>query len=213
MWDEKEKKRLQIDMLLEEWKQNVALYIDQDKRGFQRITIYIVIHAGLLTFYSQVFKEHFFLVCVIAGVGFYLTCLTKKMSNRAHAYIHLRKVQGMLIENKLKELSEAEHKWRTSSGTITTFMRESVAFREHFGAEIPVEWKELKEEIKDLDGSGYVAKPFKKGWKPSMGHLAWLTKMYNGVYLLWALLALFGLWNNQKMMSSLCNAVHALICS
>jgi len=40
------------DLLLEEWKQNVALYIDQDKRGFERIRMFLAVHAGLVVLYG-----------------------------------------------------------------------------------------------------------------------------------------------------------------
>jgi hypothetical protein len=175
-----------IHLLLEEWKKNVDLYIDHDKRMLQRITIFLVIHGGLLTFYSQVYAENFWLTFIIVAIGFDLTVISKKVSRRAHNCILLRSAQGMFIENALKKIIEGEKEipWKSLSGIITTFTRENIFSRVHFNEPIPQEWKPLQEEsVKD----DYVGKIFKKD-KRSMGHLDWLNCVYNAVYTLWVLL-------------------------
>jgi hypothetical protein len=45
-------------LLLEEWKQNVALYIDQDKRGLERVRIFLTVHAGLLALYGFLLHDY-----------------------------------------------------------------------------------------------------------------------------------------------------------
>lgn len=180
--------RDQLACLLDEWKQNVELYIDQDKRGFDRIKMFLLIHAGLLVFFGKLFaetKESPILATsaaiLISALGIGITFFTRRMSNRAHAFILLRKAQGMLIEKKIKEILSfgKEIPWRTSSGIVTTFTREHVAFIETDSEQ----WKPLKNEISEL--GSYASAPFSRGWKPSMGHLAWLNKIYLLIYMLW----------------------------
>ena len=96
------------DRLMEEWKQNVALYIDQDKRGMERTRIFLAIHAGLLTFFTLLWKNlpsewHLPVSSILIVLGFSLTIISQRMAKRAHAFILLRKIQGMLIEKKIKE--------------------------------------------------------------------------------------------------------------
>ena len=190
-----------LHLLVEEWKKNVDLYIDQDKRGLQRITMFILIHAGLLTFYSQIYKEDFLGVLVIAVIGLFLTFITKRVSNRAHACILLRSIQCMLIENKLKKIIESkvgkEVLWQSLSGIITTFTREHMFSRMHFGENIPGKWQPLMDEVKDVLDK-YEANIFDKNWRPSIGHLRWLELIYNTVYILWILLIILSLFKNLQ---------------
>ena len=137
-------------LLLEEWKQNVVLYIDQDKRGFDRIKMFLAMHAGLLVLYSA-FWDHspdglsVFTGWLIASVAVFLTVITRCMSKQAHAFILLRKTQGMLIESKIKDLLMPDAPWRTSEGVITTFTREHVAF---LNDEDAGDWKSLRQETR-----------------------------------------------------------------
>ena len=52
----------QLNILLKEWEKNVDLYIDQDKRGFQRIGMFLAIHAGLLLFFTKILTFGFIVV-------------------------------------------------------------------------------------------------------------------------------------------------------
>ena len=164
--------RQTIEILLEEWKKNVDLYIDQDKRAFSRIGVFVLIHAGLLIFYEKMFVQNSLIPCLVAIIGLYATRITQKMSFRAHAFILLRKLQGMLIENKLKESLEKNNEdWKTESGIITTFTREHVVFRE----ELPEEekkWEPLKTEVEKL--GSFAAKCLSANWNPSIAPLEWL---------------------------------------
>lgn len=180
-------------LLLEEWKQNVALYIDQDKRGLERIKMFLTVHAGLLAAYSLLWKYplHFWSVVapawLIALAGIFLTIITQLMSKRAHAFILLRKLQGMLIEKKIKELIAKGQSWSTSSGIITTFTREHVSFA---GENLKVkEWQPLIDEVKAMGDSGlYDPVTLRGHWKWSMRHLKWLTLLHYALYVFWALL-------------------------
>lgn len=188
----KDKKQIineKIHLLLEEWKKNVDLYIDQDKRGLQRITMFITIHAGLLIFYSQIYAKDFLVTFVIIAIGLYLTFITKKVSKRSHKCILMRSIQGLLIENALKKIIASaegveEISWKSLSGIITTFTRENIFSRIHFDKPVPPEWKSLKDEA---EWDYYTATVFKKD-KQSIGHYDWLNRMYNAVYVLWGLL-------------------------
>ena len=204
------------DILLKEWEKNVDLYIDQDKRGFERITMFLVINAGLFALYGTIYSGNTpqrFLLCIIAVVGIYIVRITKRMSVRAHSYILLRKAQGMLIEEKLKNLPG-------TPGTLTTFTREHAVFQLD-----DTKWEGLKKEIK-RELSRHVAKPFNPHWdkytpiykciknikcyqkaiewykriyksvfkedlQPTIGHLAWLIRIYATLYVLWIILFCF----------------------
>ena len=142
------------ELLLEEWKQNVALYIDQDKRGLERIKMFLTVHAGLLILYGILWRSRLdpWSVCAACLVGIaalVLTWITYRMSKRAHAFIHLRRLQAMLIEEEMKHSLAADKPWKTSSGIITTFTREHVSFekrKDHIAAD----WRPLIEEIKKM---------------------------------------------------------------
>ncbi len=127
-------KKAVLDLLLEEWKQNVSLYIDQDKRGLERIKMFLTVHAGLLVFFGILWKSppdrwSVWAAWIIVVVGVVFTIITHLMSKRAHAFILLRKLQGMLIEKEIKNLISPNTPWRTSEGIITTFTREHVSFK------------------------------------------------------------------------------------
>ena len=162
-----DKNKERLTCLMDEWKSNVSLYIDQDKRGFDRIKMFLLIHAGLLIFYGKL-------------LGLYITSITWRMSKRAHFFILLRKIQGMLIEKKVKEiLGGSDCSWETNSGVVTTFTREHVAFIHDFDEQ----WAPLKEEMKSL--GEYVSRPFIEDDKSALGHLAWLERMYQLICTLW----------------------------
>ncbi|MCH7556438.1 MAG: hypothetical protein IIB56_03175 [Planctomycetes bacterium] len=108
------------ELLLEEWKQNVALYIDQDKRGLERIKIFLTVHAGLLIFYGILWRRGLDEWSVVAAWiivmgAIYFTIITQLMSRRAQMFIILRRLQGMLIEKRLKKIIDKE---RNESGKI-----------------------------------------------------------------------------------------------
>jgi len=187
-------------LLLEEWKQNVALYIDQDKRGLERLKIFLTINAGLLVFYGLMWQAHHDRWSVIGAVliaiaGFFLTYITQRMSRKAHAAILLRKMQAMLIESKLKQMIAPRQPWATASAIITTFTREHVSFK---GEKLQDDWCEphcqdwqpLLDEVKAL--GDYPSDPiFSLGtWECSMNHLEWLMYLHKMLYVLWVLLAI-----------------------
>lgn len=209
-----------LSCLIEEWKQNVSLYIDQDKRGFNRIKMFLLIHAGLLVFFTEVFRKIpkdqpfliLFICSFIAVIGLAVPNSTRKMSNLAHAFILLRKTQGMLIEEKIRNLFynlNSKLTWKDNPGIVTTFTREHVAFFTDLDSNLKKKksffksilfWKkpkdncEIKKEMnqwialrQELIGLGpdYTSKPFTANWKPSIGHLAWLQNMFNLLFLLW----------------------------
>ena len=181
--------RDQLNILLKEWEKNVDLYIDQDKRGFQRIGMFLAVHAGLLVFFTKIlmFKPiGFFIACLVAMAGIYLTYITKKMSLRAHAYILLRKAQGMLIENRLKDLiTKSNLELDTSEWILTTFTREHIVFQLKDSCQESKKWDSLKNEI-EKKLSKHAAKPFGKEWREkSIGHLFWLNQVYCILYVLW----------------------------
>lgn len=175
----------QIDLLLEEWKGNVSLYIDQDKRGFDRIKMFLAIHGGLLVFYKFMFST-MSITLFVAVIGIVITAATWAMSNRAHAFILLRKFQGMLIEHKIKSLAEnnGNDLGISPSNVLSTFSHEHTAF-----SPMPSERQCLRNELrgcvdeKALDtfdrlGSGSL----------SIGHLDWLQCMYSIIIMLWIFL-------------------------
>ncbi len=189
----------QDDMLLEEWKQNVALYIDQDKRGLERTKMFLTLHAGLFVFYGLIFTRSLNLWSVlaaylIAAVGIFLTIISFLMSKRAHAYILSRKLQAVLIEEKLNNIV-ANGAITTADGAITTFTRESVSFRgetvckKSFGSNAN-KWQPLIEEVKGL--GPYMSKPILLlgEWKyTTIKHLLWLTLLHAGLIVFWILIA------------------------
>ncbi|MHC4070174.1 MAG: hypothetical protein ACYS18_12110 [Planctomycetota bacterium] len=70
-------------LLLKEWEKNVDLYIDQDKRGFQRIGMFLAIHGGLLIFFTKILEvepEGFFVAFLVALAGIYLVCVLSPYS-------------------------------------------------------------------------------------------------------------------------------------
>jgi hypothetical protein len=187
------------ELLLEEWKQNVALYIDQDKRGLERLKIFLTMNAGLLVFYGLMWQAHRDLSSVIGAVliaiaGFFLTYITQRMSRKAHAAILLRKMQAMLIESKLKQMMEPDKAWATASGIITTFTREHVSFKgEYLQGDRwahAKEWQPLLDEVKAL--GEFPSDPiFAKGrFEDSMDHLRWLDLLHYALYSLWVALTI-----------------------
>ena len=187
------------DMLLEEWKQNVALYIDQDKRGLERTKIFLTVQAGLFVLYGIIFTSSlnrwFVIVAtlLVAGVAIYLTVISYFMSKRAHAYIRLRKLQALLIEEKLNKIVDAEAV-TTADGAITTFTRESVSFhgkelsQEDFGNNTAT-WQLLVDELVSL--GSYMSNPLviSKRDKGSMGHFIWLKRLHWTLVVFWILSA------------------------
>ena len=188
-------------LLLEEWKQNVALYIDQDKRGMERIKVFLTVHAGLLIFQGILWNAPLnrwsvYAGCLLSLVGVFFTIITQLMSRRAHAYILLRKLQGMIIENAMKNLVASKETWKTSNGIITTFTREHVLFRRKKDQEKDPEhlrndWNSLIEETKAM--GGYASNPVILNglWSFSIGHLRWLTLVYCTLYVFWPILGIF----------------------
>jgi hypothetical protein len=184
----------QLQVLIEEWKQNVALYIDQDKRGLERTKMFLTVHAGLLIAWGVLWNVPHdpWSTCAglaTAGMGIFLTVITQKMSRRAHGFILLRKNQAMLIEGKIKEILAPLDQWRTSSGIMTTFVREHVSFR---GSQdnIPDQWKPLLEEVKEMDPYALRPLTLEGDWRSSIGHLRWLMLLHYALYTLWGILAL-----------------------
>lgn len=177
------------ELLLEEWKQNVALYIDQDKRGLERIKMYLAVHGGLLAFYSFILTRlsdwwSVPAAVVVGVVGLFLTAVTRKMSNRAHQFILLRVAQAMLIENTLKALRAHDAAWQTSSGVITTFTREHVAFKGE--PQQDNVWAPLIDEVKTLGKEASDPVLGVNQWKGSMRHRDWLERLHWVLILFWA---------------------------
>ncbi len=179
-----------LQVLLEEWKQNVALYIDQDKRGLERIKMFLTVNGGLLVAWGVVWKPPYDLWSTCAGaalaiMGLYFTYITKLMSTRAHWFILLRKNHAMLIEGQIKELLAPDDRtpWRTSSGIVTTFTREHNSFRRR--TEILPKWQESIQEMEDMDK--YALDPLLLDTEPqrSMRHLEWLMRLHNAITCLW----------------------------
>ena len=182
-------------LLLEEWKQNVALYIDQDKRGLERIRIFLTVHAGLLALYGFLLHGYVDLRSLIIGIlisimGLAFSFITHRMSKRAHACVILRRLQGMLIERKLKELLAPEKQWKTSSGIITTFTRERASFRRAKPKDRLEndEWQYLLDEIDEMAPGISDPVTLRDHWKRSMSHLTWLLYLHYGFYFLWGCL-------------------------
>lgn len=197
MSNEENKKNRQIKALLEEWKQNITLYVDQDKRGFARIQMFLAINGGLLLLFQYVPAP----VRILVGfVAIYICVRTQLMSREAHKYIILRRVQGMLVEENLKELIAKGETLSSSTGVVTTFSREHAVFLpekelEEKGKsadelEKLEKWKSLREEIEKTLGS-YPAGIFFGKWKKSIKHLKWLESMFYALYVLWAGLIVF----------------------
>jgi hypothetical protein len=183
-----------LQVLVEEWKQNVALYIDQDKRGLERIKMFLTVHAGLIIVWGVVWKvpHDLWSTCAalaISGMAIFLTLITQKMSRRAHGFILLRRDQAMLIEMKIKEILAPLGQWRTSSGIMTTFIREHVSFRNNQD-NIPDQWKPLLEEVNEMDC--FLSNPLilEGEWGSSIGHLRWLILLHYALYTLWSILVL-----------------------
>lgn len=187
-----------LELLLREWEKNVDLYIDQDQRAQGRMTTFFVIQAGMLAGYgaalSQIPRDCHFLLAISAillpAIAVYFTECTRSMSRRAHAFILLRKTQGMLIEKKMKELVASGSNWETASGIITTFTREHVAFIGRDKIDEPA-WEKLKSEIADSLGR-FAFSPFEPSlgeWHRSMGHLKWLNRTFWILDALWILVA------------------------
>jgi hypothetical protein len=184
------------ELLLEEWKQNVALYIDQDKRGLERIKIFLTVHAALLVVFGLLWKPDLdklpaLALGGVALIAIFLTVINQLMTKRAHAFILLRVIQGMLIEKKIKALKAPTDLWKTSSGIITTFSREHVSFKGQ-NAKV-VELQPLINEVIDM-GEDVSNPVIPKGhWRWSMRHLLWLNLLHYALYFLWAgLLVLVG---------------------
>lgn len=202
-----------INILLEEWKKNVDLYIDQDKRGFERIKMFLTMNGALLAMMVALWNlERSYLPLeasiakyIIPVVGLAFALVTRSMSIRSHACIHLRRIQGMLIERALRKtfyeatgvqvdpgsgMPTDSKTLDTKSGVITTFSREHVAFlnedneadRKKFDR-----WQTLHEELKGLDSCGYIYEPFsnKGQWSHSTPHLDWLKTMFFWIYSFW----------------------------
>ena len=117
------------------------------------------------------------------------------MSRKAHAAIHLRKMQAMLIESKLKQMMEPDKAWATASGIITTFTREHVSFKgeylqdDRWGSHAK-EWQPLLDEVKAL-GELPSDPIFSKGrFEDSMDHLRWLDLLHYALYFLWVALTI-----------------------
>lgn len=183
-----------IKLLMDEWKQNVSLYIDQDKRGFDRIKMFLTINAGMFVLYGILFSNFNNIVSMIAGLilsitAFYITDITWKMSIRAHQFILLRVRQGMFIENKIKKLINPKGKWSSDSGIITTFTREHITFLDEnkITDEVP-QFLPLKKEF-DIFGE-YAKNPFSNEgiWIEAIGHLSWLGLMHKTLKRVWIIL-------------------------
>jgi len=208
-----------INILLEEWKKNVDLYIDQDKRGFERINMFLLVHAGLLVFFGTMWRvdeslylEAFYLKICAAVFGVVITVLTWCMSISSHAFIHLRRTQGMLIERALRAILYAKGgEGKTpididqdsgmpvgdpvdcQSAIISTFSRELVAFRKE-GEAYPEWLLSFRDEITNLS---HVSQPFMQTvcpWKCSIRHLTWLKWMFGLLVAVWVALVLLTLF-------------------
>jgi hypothetical protein len=187
-------------MLLEEWKQNVALYIDQDKRGLERTKMFLTLHAGLIVFFGLIFISSLNIWSVIAanmiaGVGIFLTVTSYLMSKRAQAYINLRRIQALLIEDKLNNII-SNGSVTTMNGAISTFTRESVSFqgetviKERFGESNAIKWQPLIDELNKL--GSYISNPILslKEWKyTTIKHFLWLKLVHITLIAFWILIA------------------------
>ena len=184
-----------VKLLLEEWKKNVDLYIDQDKRGMARINIFLLVNGGLLAFYGYLLGQVRDSCCAllvagvlfpaIAGLNAYLCW---RMGKRAHMYILLRLMQGRLIERKIHQMLAPGSPLVSRSGVPTTFSRESLIFRED--KDVPNELRPLRNEIQEELGD-YAAQPFGCEWRQSsMTHFAWLKWSFRGVGIIWAIVFL-----------------------
>jgi hypothetical protein len=193
MCDQSDQKKQQTDLLVEEWKQNVALYIDQDKRGFTRIQWFWALNGGFFILFQYL---PYSLKVILALIATIIAVKTHMMSRRAHDYIRLREVQARLIENKLKELINPCSFWETNSGILTTFSREHAIYRQKKKIQDSKEDnrkdntknKSLKLEINTL--GCYTAEIFKEK-RYSMKHSKWLDWMFGTIIALWALIFIF----------------------
>ncbi len=196
-------------LLLEEWKQNVALYIDQDRRGFERIKMFLTVQGALFVLYGLCWRNDWTLPSLLLSIfvilaGFLMTLITHWMSYRAHAFILLRKIQGVLLERKLNALFEDERlrmsngsqppvtDVKTSNGMICTFLREHLSFGTK-DCKLEEEQRTLLDEVERL--SQIMPTPITNGdqfyW--GIGHLRWLCLMYWGLYVTWFLLLIIAI--------------------
>jgi len=195
-------------LLLEEWKQNVALYIDQDKKGLERIKMFLTTHAGLLVLYGLVWRTQIngrspvVLLALVTLVGLSLTTINLLMSKRAHAFILLRIVQAMLIEAKIKKEVAPDKLWQTESGIITTFTREKVSFQGEKLSDSKKfkpheeEWQPLIDEV--ISMGSYCYKPVLglEEWGDCMGHLKWLRWQQIILFVFWVALLILAVISN-----------------
>ena len=196
------------ELLLEEWKQNVALYIDQDKRGLERNKMFLTVHAGLLVLYGLAWRTQntinspVVLLVFVTLAALSLTIISLLMSKRAHAFILLRILQAMLIEAKLKKGVAPDKKWQTESGIITTFTREKVSFKgiklsdsENFKPH-EEEWQPLIDEV--ISMGSYCYKPVLglEEWGSCMGHLKWLRWQHIILIVFWMALLIFAVFSD-----------------
>ncbi len=194
------------EMFLEEWKQNVALYIDQDRRGFARIQVFLTIQGALFVLYGLCWKEEwtfasFLLALIVAGAGLGFSFITHQMSYRAHAFILLRKIHGLLIERKLNSLLADERQKNTAgsvdpiaevktcNGMIATFLREKICFGDT-DPSLAAERETLLGEVKSVSERMLEPLTNKGRFSWGIGHLDWLIWMYKGLYVSWSALVL-----------------------
>jgi cytochrome b subunit of formate dehydrogenase len=193
--DDKEKSHI----LLEEWKQNANLYIDQDKRGLERIKMFLTVNAGLFVLYGILWDKISDPICLITVLivsitGFLLSLLTKNMSVRAHQYIILRINQGIFIEKALKNMISKEGSWRPESGFPTTFTREYLAFeKENKFDKEDGQRDGLNDDIKEMGDNVHSVYYNEGQWKSSIKHLQWLKLLFWGICVLWVILGLVGI--------------------
>jgi hypothetical protein len=180
-----------LQLLIEEWKGNVALYIDQDKRGSERIRVFLAVHGGLLVLFGAFWSKAPYVLSTTAGwlicaTAVILTAITWFMSKRAHAFILLRKTQAILVEKSIGSILGGNQECRTSKTVPTTFRREHVAF---LTDEKAGEWKSLREEVRAL--GEFASAPFERtgDWKRSLGHFRWLFWVHVVICAFWILLA------------------------
>jgi hypothetical protein len=204
MCDQSDQKKQQIDLLVEEWKQNVALYIDQDKRGFTRIQWFWALNAGFFVLFQYI---PYSVKVILALIAVIMAFITHMMSRRAHDYIRLRIVQARLIEVTLKKLIDPCSELKTDSGILTTFSREHAIYVDKKGETDSGFHQSLIDEIEETLGN-YTAKVFKKKQRffeclkqdncdekkeclrrwYSIKHLTWLDWMFVTIIALWSVI-------------------------
>lgn len=192
-----------LKLLMEEWKANVSLYIDQDKRGTGRIGMFLVLNGGLFVLYANVHNSNSFVQLLIAVIAIVLAILTYRMSNRAHAFIHLRTLQAALIEKRIKLLLKNSHNELEIDESIapSTFSRELTAFKAlENDSKFSSEMQELEDEF-----GGKAVEPFKKGWYKSIRHLTWLRSIFWILGLFWFIMAVFSLLRIINALSAAMN--------